>query len=59
MHVKFYAEPCETSPGKWQLVGQNGDRTYLIGSCMTRPEVTRALNVAERAAVFCGAVVIA
>ena len=58
-HVKFYAEPCETSAGKWQLVGEKEGCRFLLASCLTRPEATRALNVAERTAAFCGAIVIA
>ena len=61
-HIKVWAEPCEAVPGKWQVVITHGDmegRTFLLESCLSRAAALKAVRLAERVALFTGAVVIA
>lgn len=49
MPLKFYAEPCETTPGRWQVVGtKDGGRTFLLDSGLTKAAARRAVKLAER-----------
>jgi hypothetical protein len=60
MHVKFYVEPCEAVPGRWQVIAERGDgRTFLLESSLTKKRALASVRLAERAALFCGATVIA
>jgi hypothetical protein len=58
-HVKFYAEPCETTSGRWQVVGESNGRTFLLDACLSKQAALRAVKLAERTALFAGAAVIA
>lgn len=60
MHVKIYAEPCEAVPGRWQVVADRGEgSTFLLESGLTKKRALASVRLAERAALFCGATVIA
>ena len=59
MHVKFYAQRCEYSPGNWEVLGDKGGRTFLIDTARSKPAALRLVRAAERTALFCGATVIA
>ena len=61
-HVKVWAEPCEAVPGRWQVVATRGDKpdsTFLLESCLSRAAALKVVRLAERTALFAGAVVVA
>jgi SAM-dependent MidA family methyltransferase len=59
MHVKFYAVHDETRPDKWQVMAWHDEREFLLASGLTRKAALAHIQLAERTALFCGAVVIA
>jgi hypothetical protein len=59
MHVKFYAVHDENRPDRWQAMAGRDGRDFLLESGLTRPAALKAIRLAERTALFCGATVIA
>lgn len=57
LHVRFAHEPCEILPGRWQVVGWRGDRSFLLDSGLTKAQAVKAVRVCERVGLFCGAVI--
>ena len=58
-HVKFYAEPCETISGRWQVVGERDGLRFLLDWGLSSTAARRGVKLAERTALFSGAAVIA
>jgi hypothetical protein len=59
MHVKFYAVHDEGRPDRWQVMAGRDGRDFLLASGLTRKAALAHIRLAERTALFCGAVVIA
>jgi len=59
MQVKFYAVIDENNYDRWQVMAGRDGRDFLLESGLTRPAAMKAISLAQRTAVFCGATVIA
>ena len=60
MYLKFYAVPCETSPGKWQVMAERDTLPpRLMDFGLAKPAALRAMRHMEQAAMLAGAIVVA
>jgi hypothetical protein len=59
MNVKFYAVIDENRPDHWQVMAGRDGRDFLLSSGLTRKQALAHIALAERAALLCGAVVVA